>query len=811
MAKKILLIFLICVLSALHINATVYAGSCGTNVKYSLDTSSGVLNITGTGVMTIYSSYSAVPWYSNRSYIKSVDISDSVTSIGDYSFYGCSSLTSVSIGKSVTSIGSSAFSACSKLTSVDIKDIAAWCKITFSGSTSNPLSYAHRLFLNGTEITDLTVPNSVTTIKDYAFYNCSGLTSVTIPESVTSIGSNAFYNCSGLNSASIGNSVTSIGIYAFFGCSGLASASIGNRVTSIGNYAFSGCSKLPSVEIPNSVKTIGNSAFSGCSGLTSASIGNSVTSIGSYAFSGCSRLDSVSIGSSVTSIESSIFSKCSALKKVEIKSNAIVSKTYTSTSTIGNIFGNQVKEYIIGDSVTSIGNYAFYKCDSLASVSIGKSVTSIGSGAFSACSKLTSVDIKDIAAWCKITFSGSDSNPLCYAHRLFLNGTKITDLTVPNSVTTIKDYAFYNCSGLTSVTIPESVTSIGSNAFYNCSAIKSVTIPNNMTEIGGSAFYSCSSLAFVTIPNSITSIGSYAFYGNSSLKKMKMEKNSPINITSNVFNNTSNIVLYVSKGSKSSYASADVWKKFKIIKEFPDGDVNWDGETDVVDVVDIARFVVGTPRDIFDDFLADMNNSGAINVADAVVLVNVIAGDTQFSRSTQRMSHQSKDFLSLLHNNEDKLSMQLEGTERYTAFQFDLWLPSDMNLMSLSLNNLRSQGHQLLYNKVEDGHYRVVVLSTSTETFNGKEGELLSMMLDGFANDDIRIDNIHFVTSQGYDIPFDAVSARYSGTITDIQNIEPANVEKQIEKQTIYDINGQRRESLRKGINIVGGRKVVIK
>ena len=191
--------------------------------------------------------------------------------------------------------------------------------------------------------------------------------------------------------------------------------------------------------------------------------------------------------------------------------------------------------------------------------------------------------------------------------------------------------------------------------------------------------------------------------------------------------------------------------------------------------------------------------------------VNNIAGNTQFARSAMRVPYHNNDVLSLCHNNEDRLSVQLEGTERYTAFQFDLWLPSDMNLMSLSLNNLRSQGHQLLYNKVEDGHYRVVVLSISRETFNGKAGELLSMMLDGYAKDDIRIDNIHFVTSQGYDVPFNAVSARYAGAVTGIQVIEPANVEKRTEKQIIYDLNGQRLESLKKGINIVGGRKIIVK
>ena len=155
MTKKISLLFLICVLSALSINAEIYNGSCGINVRYSLDTETGLLSIDGSGAMTDCSWYSYVPWYSQKDYIKTVDIADGITSIGEGAFYECSSLTSVTIPNSVTSIGESAFYRCSSLTSV-------------------------------------TIPNSVTSIGESAFYRCSNLTSVTIPNSLTFIGSSAF-------------------------------------------------------------------------------------------------------------------------------------------------------------------------------------------------------------------------------------------------------------------------------------------------------------------------------------------------------------------------------------------------------------------------------------------------------------------------------------------------------------------------------------------------------------------------------------------------------------------------------------------
>ena len=247
--------------------------------------------------------------------LTSVIIPNSVTSIGESAFSRCSGLTSINIPNSVTSIGESAFYDCNSLEKVIVKDIAAWCRIKFENG-SNPLSYAEHLYSDeNTEITDLVIPSSVTSIGKYAFYKCSGLKSVTIPNSVTSIGRSAFNNCSGLTSVTIPNSVTTIGDYVFSCCDGLTSVTIGNSVTSIGEKAFSVCTGLTSVTIPNSVTSIGYYAFSECYGLTSVTIPNSVTSIGSGAFSWCSGLTSVTIGNSVTSIGDYAF-KCDNLATV---------------------------------------------------------------------------------------------------------------------------------------------------------------------------------------------------------------------------------------------------------------------------------------------------------------------------------------------------------------------------------------------------------------------------------------------------------------------------------------------------------------
>ena len=315
--------------------------------------------------------------------------------------------------------------------------------------------------------------------------------------------------------------------------------SVEYSVTSIGQSAFENCYGLTSITIPNSVTSIEGEAFSGCSGLTSVTIPNSVTSIGYYAFDSCSGLTSI----------------------------------------------------IIPNSVTSIGNNAFGWCTGLTSVTIPNSVTSIEGAAFEYCSGLKKVIVKDIAAWCGIKFNGFYSNPLYYARHIYSDEeTEITNLIIPNSVTSIGDNAFSGCSGLTSITIPNSVTSIGAHAFSGCSGLTSVTIPNSVTSIGKDAFYGCSVLTSVTIPNSVTSIGEGAFWDCSKLTTITIgsgiktiyssafascpeltdvtcyAENVP-NTDTQAFKDSyiEYATLHVPSASVHAYKAADPWKNFKSV------------------------------------------------------------------------------------------------------------------------------------------------------------------------------------------------------------------------------------------------------
>ena len=406
--------------------------------------------------------------------LTSVTIGSSVTSIGSSAFAGCTGLTSVTIGSSVTSIGGYAFEDCTGLTSVYYTgDIAGWCGITFGNRSSTPLYYAGKLYIDGQSVTDLVIPDSVTKIKDYAFSGYTGLTSVNTGNSLNIIGDSAFSGCTGLTSVTIGNSVTSIGDSAFSGCMGLTSVTIGNSVTSIGDYAFNNCTGLTSVTIPDSVTSIGDYAFEDCTGLTSVTIPDSVTSIGDYAFSGCTGLTSVTIGNSVTSIGDYAFRDCTGLKSVYYTGDI----AGWCGITFGNLYANPLyyagKLYIDGQSVTELV--------------IPDTVTEIKYDAFAGYTGLTSVYYTgDIADWCGISFGNEYANPLRYAGDLYIDGQLVTDLVIPDSVTEIKDYAFYGYTGLTSVTIPETLTSIGDYAFWTCYKLVEIYNKSSLSITAGS-------------------------------------------------------------------------------------------------------------------------------------------------------------------------------------------------------------------------------------------------------------------------------------------------------------------------------------
>ena len=436
--------------------------------------------------------------------LKSITIPDGVTEIGLGAFSGCTSLTNITIPSSVTSIGDYAFSGCKSLTAIGVEvgnnNYTSVNGVLFNKDKTELICYPA-----GKTDKSYNIPDSVTSIGDWAFIGCTSLTSITIPNGVTSIGDYAFYGCTSLTSITIPNSVSSIGKCAFENCLSLTSITIPSSVTSVSNNTFSNCESLTSITIPDSVVSIGNYAFSNCEALVSIKIPNSVTSIGEDAFKECISLTCILLPDSVTSIGDGAFEFCKNLKSLTIP-NSVTRISYASF-----FYCKSLTSITISNNVTNIGSYAFSNCSSLKSITMPDGVTSIGSYAFSDCSSLKSITIPD-----SVTSIGS------YA---FSDCSSLKSITMPDSVTSIGGYAFNGCTSLTSVTIPNSVTEIGEYAFSDCKSLTSITIPNSVSIIYECAFCDCLSLTSITIPNSVTYIGNFAFgyFSNNFVYDIKLD------------------------------------------------------------------------------------------------------------------------------------------------------------------------------------------------------------------------------------------------------------------------------------------------
>ena len=408
----------------------------------------GALTISGTGKMDDFRYDSEDAWRECTMLIRSVEIRNGVTSIGEHAFHTCENLGSITIPESLESIGDYAFIGTYHVDKVHIPSIGAWLSIRFGNDDSVPgtlgrdfeKSFVCCLYVGGTEVTSAAVPEGTTAIGDCAFASCGHFTEITIPEGVTSIGDSAFAGCWSLTELKLPQSVRSIGDYAFSGCYSLKSMEIPEGVTGIGRYVFGNCSELESVSLPSSLTSIGKEGFWDCESLTDITIPEGVTSIGDDAFNFCLSLTEITIPKNVVSIGNNAFDGCCSLKKIFFLDE------------------NKGTDYIHwGNGIlTSINPLPTVYCHSGA------------------------------AAW---YWAASEGCPTV----LFEN---MKTLRLPANLAEIEAEAFAG-TDCEEVIIPEGCRRIGSRAFAGCSKLVCVRIPKSVTSIAEDAFEGCEGVTLV--------------------------------------------------------------------------------------------------------------------------------------------------------------------------------------------------------------------------------------------------------------------------------------------------------------------------
>ena len=522
-------------------NVTFVGDLCGDQVVWEYDEETKTLTISGTGNMFDFYQ-GGTNWESIKDEVTAIVIENGVTSVGNYAFYGFTSLTSVTMPAGIKKIGNYSFGNCYSLSSVtvpasviSIDDCAFYdsglSEITFAGSVK---SIGHSAFAYCDALETVELPDGLETLGYVAFNECENLKTVVVPNSVTDIGYGAFNDCINLETVNISTGMTSLNHGLFYNCKSLKSIEIPDNIEFIDYSVFCG-SGLESVTIPDSVETIGEAAFF-YTHLTSIEIPASVTTMGSYAFAS-NNLTSVTLAEGLTVIGNSAFnnnpeleeitipgsmgnfggyafSECEKLTKITLCDGitTITQSAFADCKSLTTIN--------IPDTVTSIGCFAFGGCDSLGSIYIPDSVTTIEGAAFEGCKSLTNVRLSD--------------NLDCLSEEIFCNCSSLEEIAIPDKVVFILPSAFNSCTSLSTVNLPSSLYSIGDFAFTNCWSLESIYLPDGLNDISNGAFCGCTNLKTINIPDSVYFLGEQAFSACENLETVKLP-NSINEISSQLF------------------------------------------------------------------------------------------------------------------------------------------------------------------------------------------------------------------------------------------------------------------------------------
>ncbi len=522
--------------------AASYNGACGDGITWSLNTSDGVLTISGSGSMNNYSISSTPGWDRYQSYIKSVVFARGVKSVGDYTFcnggngYKYKKLKAVDLGN-VNTIGKYAFRGCGFIDTItnagNVTVINDYAFLSCSSLTTFPFSAVETInncsFSGCSGLTTLNLPSSLKTIGSAAFEKCSSVSAVTLPGSVTSIGDIAFSECTGItsvifNSANV--AAAGSGIFEGSGVKDGATLTISDSVTVIPADMFSFFANLTAVQGGANITTISDNAFAH-TGLISFRIGPKVVTVKDSAFADTTSLASFTVDSynANYSVSSSGILMNKAGNKIVRYPCAKTDTSYTVPSNVTTVAAGAFREcmylknFTAGSSVSAIPDYCFINSPMLTTVSLASSVKTIGSHAFADCKSLNTISMNGVSTVNQYAFAQCDalpsfttsSNLKSIGDYAYYGCDGIISLTIASGTTSIGTYSFCQCDNLRELSIASTVTNIPDGAFSSCTSLSSLSLPGGLKTVGKYAFAECTALMSVTVPSSVTSIGQFAF------------------------------------------------------------------------------------------------------------------------------------------------------------------------------------------------------------------------------------------------------------------------------------------------------------
>ena len=452
-------------------------------------------------------------------------IPDTIYNIGKCAFEG-SKMISINIPNSVESIGEKAFSECYSLE-----------EITFTDSLR---SIGDRAFGMCTALYELSLPDSLTTIGSYAFFYCESLKRIKLSNGLNEIEKCTFEYCKSLIEITIPESVSHIGNGAFMGCTSLIKIQFPDSLISIGDNAFGDCKSLTKLFFPNSLVKIGAATFEDCEAIEIISLPNAIKFIGGNGFKGCKSLKNFLLPQSVKHIEKQTFFGCISLTEFIIPNSVV---------TIGEeAFGvcSSLRAITIPNSVKEIGQGAFIECVMLKNITIPKSVTEISDNAFGSCNINIVCESESFIIVNGLLISKTNKT-LLYCNK------SINNVIIPDCVLRIGKGVFAYNSSLTKVYFPDSIENIDDSAFCGCRSLKNIILPKGVKDIGESAFNGCESIIDVVIPDTVRRIGSGAFFSCCSLKNVYIQ-GVDVAVGNFIFHNCYNLeAIYIPIGSRSKF------------------------------------------------------------------------------------------------------------------------------------------------------------------------------------------------------------------------------------------------------------------